>query len=186
MQACVRTVSPISLATLENFAPRPSSKVLRAVFFDYKLKPLGTLPYFFTAFTRGFSCDSQPTVTRRRLRCKTRWTQCKLSPCRWKRCPRRAVHPCAELTAMLHCEVMSAFSDFSLSGAAMKDLHGSFVVGLDHIRKKHSDMVKFVCNGTKQLKVIMSMYSGLPVIQVITCSGRPHPSVSKSWGFGHS
>ena len=30
---------------------------------------------------------------------------------------------------------------------------------LDHVRKKHTDKVKFVCNGTKQLKVIMSMFS---------------------------
>ena len=166
--------------TLENFAPRPlSSKVLRAVFFDYKLtQTLWYSPLFFTAFTRGFSCDSQRTVqSRRRLRCKTSLDAMHNK----RRClPAKdpaadneveevpeacmCVDPCAELTAMLHCEVMSAFSDFS-GGIGRGDegppwralsCHSRL---LDHIRKKHTDLVKFVCNGTKQLKVIMSMYS---------------------------
>ena len=81
------------------------------------------------------------------------------------------VDPCAELKAMLHCEVMSAFSDFSVSIG--RDDAGppwrcppcpwralsSHPRLLDHIRNKHTDWVKFVCSGTKQLKVIMPMYS---------------------------
>ena len=66
---------------------------------------------------------------------------------------------------MLHCEVMSAFSDFSVgrTSKAMPSLSlASFVITppvADHIRNKHTDRVKFVCSGTKQMKVIMSMYS---------------------------
>ena len=81
------------------------------------------------------------------------------------------VDPCAELKAMLHCEVMSAFSDFTVGigrddeGPPWRCLLcpwralSSHSWLLDHIRKKHTDQVNFVCSGTKQLKVIMSMYS---------------------------
>ena len=53
-----------------------------------------------------------------------------------------------------------------------------FIVSLqavDHIHKKHTARVKFVCSGTKQLKVTMSMYSldSLQgVTQAIACSDR--------------
>ena len=72
---------------------------------------------------------------------------------------------------MLHCEVISAFSDFPVGIARgdegppwrcplcpWRDLSSHSRL-LDHVHKKHTDRVKFVCSGTKQLKVVMSMYS---------------------------
>ena len=190
MQACVPgIVVPASPSIFENFAYRPFfSKVLQALFLNHKLKNSSWYtPAFFTTLTRGFSRDVQSNVeSRRRLRCKASLTECRNK----RRCvpaedtdsdnevkevfPEEAsfcVDTSAELKATLHCEVFSAFSDFSVGVGHDKEgppwrctlrrwrawSCQSRLLG--HIRKKHTDGVKFACSGTKQLKVVMSMYS---------------------------
>ena len=130
MQACVAgIVVPVSLAIFENFAYRPSSsKVPQALFLNHKLKNPRVHPHFY--YIERFSRDVQPdVVSRRRLRCKISLDAMQNK----RRCvpaedtdsdnevkevlPEGAslcVDPSAELKAMLHCEVLSALSDFSV------------------------------------------------------------------------